>query len=171
MYTFKVRKIVKKLCYNRNSTSKWNYLQRYSMRELRVFYGWAKINGIRKREAISVIFENELDGDPDRKMKFINRMQDTVFVRAQTDQESKDSEGVSRAFTEFSIYMDDKNIKGSLSAALEFNFQADKNHISEEIREEIRSKLHDAYLKSHRGYKEPERKIHKVNPVQLEIFI
>lgn len=26
---------------------------------LRVFYGWAKINKIRKKEAISVIFEND----------------------------------------------------------------------------------------------------------------
>lgn len=27
---------------------------------LRVFYGWAKINKIRKKEAISVIFENDV---------------------------------------------------------------------------------------------------------------
>lgn len=33
--------------------------QRTKSKSLRVFYGWAKVGKIRKKEAISVIFEND----------------------------------------------------------------------------------------------------------------
>lgn len=55
-------------------------------KNLRVFYGWAKVNKIRKKEAISVIFEN--DRMPEEKtLKAIGKFQDTVYTRQQTDNE------------------------------------------------------------------------------------
>nr|DAP84156.1 MAG TPA: hypothetical protein [Caudoviricetes sp.] len=67
----------------------------------------------------------------------------------------KDAEHSNRTFTEYSIYLDDKQIKGSLKRALEVNFLADKNNVSEEVRKKIRSLLEKDFLLNHRGYKEP----------------
>ena len=119
----------------------------------RVFYGWAKINKIRKKEAISVIFEN--DGGFEKNDKKVKLYQNTVYTRFQTKDELKDAEQSNRTFTEYSIYLDDKQIKGSLKRALEVNFLADKNNVSEDVREEIRSLLEKDFLLNHRGYKEP----------------
>ena len=120
---------------------------------LRVFYGWAKINKIRKKEAISVIFEN--DAGFEKNDKKVKLYQNTVYTRFQTKDELKDAEHSNRTFTEYSIYLDDKQIKGSLKRALEVNFLADKNNVSEDVREEIRSLLEKDFLLNHRGYKEP----------------
>lgn len=91
---------------------------------LRVFYGWAKINKIRKKEAISVIFEN--DGGFEKNEKKVKLYQNTVYTRFQTKKEMKDAEMSNRTFSEYSIFLDDKQIKGSLKKALEVNFLADK---------------------------------------------
>ena len=120
---------------------------------LRFFYGWAKINKIRKKEAISVIFEN--DAGFEKNDKKVKLYQNTVYTRFQTKDELKDAEQSNRTFTEYSIYLDDKQIKGSLKRALEVNFLADKNNVSEDVREEIRSLLEKDFLFNHRGYKEP----------------
>ena len=120
---------------------------------LRFFYGWAKINKIRKKEAISVIFEN--DGGFEKNDKKVKLYQNTVYTRFQTEDELKDAEQSNRTFTEYSIYLDDKQIKGSLKRALEVNFLADKNNVSEEVRKKIRSLLEKDFLLNHRGYKEP----------------
>nr|DAR89061.1 MAG TPA: hypothetical protein [Caudoviricetes sp.] len=120
---------------------------------LRVFYGWAKINKIRKKEAISVIFEN--DGGFEKNDKKVKMYQNTVYTRFQTKDELKDAEHSNRTFTEYSIYLDDKQIKGSLKRALEVNYLADKNNVSEDVRKKIRSLLEKEFLLNHRGYKEP----------------
>lgn len=103
---------------------------------LRVFYGWAKINKIRKKEAISVIFEN--DGGFEKNEKKVKLYQNTVYTRFQTKKEMEDAEMSNRTFSEYSIFLDDKQIKGSLKKALEVNFLADKKNIAKEVREEIR---------------------------------
>ena len=56
---------------------------------LRVFYGWTRTNKIRKAEAISVIFENRSQRE-EKVQAFIGRMQHTVYVREQTEEEKKD---------------------------------------------------------------------------------
>ena len=95
---------------------------------LRVFYGWVKIGKIRKKEAISVIFEN--DRLPEEKqIRAINKYQNTVFVRNQTNKEKQDALGSNRVFTEFSVFLEDKGINGSLERALRVNNEADKNNI------------------------------------------
>ena len=126
---------------------------------LSVYYGWAKINKIRKKEAISVIYEN--CSIPPRSQNFVSKMQNTVYVRRQTPNEEKDALLNSRSFSEYSIFMNDKRIKGSLRLALQENFLADRNDVSEEERNEIRSKLEKAYMDMHPDYKEPY--------IQLEI--
>lgn len=125
-----------------------------------VYYGWTKINKIRKKEAISVIFEN--DYIPERNKNSVSKMQNTVYIRRQTPGEEKDAEGSVRAFTEYSIFMDDKKIKGSLELALKQNFLADENNVSEEERLLIKEALKKKYLEDHPFYKEPI--------VQLSLF-
>lgn len=120
---------------------------------LRVFYGWAKINKIRKKEAISVIFEN--DGGFEKNEKKVKLYQNTVYTRFQTKKEMEDAEMSNRTFSEYSIFLDDKQIKGSLKKALELNFLADKKNVAKEVREEIRRLLEKDFLLNHRNYKEP----------------
>ena len=132
------------------------------MSKLRVYYGWARLNKIRKREAISIVFEN-CQQNGEHAEKFLKRMQDTVFVRFQTDEEAKDAEGVNRMYTEFSIFLDHKNIKGSRQAALMENHNADSHHVSENIRDEIRDKLSRAFLSTHSDYKEPSEEVKLLN--------
>lgn len=120
---------------------------------LRVFYGWAKINKIRKKEAISVIFEN--DGGFEKNEKKVKLYQNTVYTRFQTKKEMEDAEMSNRTFSEYSIFLDDKQIKDSLKKALEVNFLADKKNVAKEVREEIRRLLEKDFLLNHRNYKEP----------------
>lgn len=119
---------------------------------LRVFYGWAKINKIRKKEAISVIFENGVQKRK-RTMSFVNRMQTTVYVRDQTEDEKKGAENAIRMYTEYSVYLSEQ--EGSLELALQANSEADRHNVSEEERSLIASKLRESFLDSHLGYKEP----------------
>lgn len=149
------------------------------MSNLRVWYGWAKLNKIRKREAISVIFENGKQSS-ERTDGFIRKMQNTVYVRYQTEEESKDAAGKSRMFTEYNIFMDDKAIRNSLDFALWENSEADANNVSANERAVIEKKLRTAYMSAHRLYKEPDPNFAKIQilkysqkvtePVQLELF-
>ena len=131
------------------------------MARLRVFYGWAKMNKIRKRPSLSVIFENGCQNE-ERVRRFINRMQDTIYERYQSEAEAKDAEGANRMYTEYSTFMDHPKIKGSLNAILKSNFSADENHVSVQKRNEIREKLRESFLRANPGYKEPMK--------QLELF-
>lgn len=123
-------------------------------KNLRVFYGWARLGKIRKKEAISVIFENDRMRE-ERTMKAIAKYQDTVYVRQQTLDEKRDAEGATRMFTEFSVFLSDKRIKGSLQRALQQNSEADRKNVSQKELAEIANKLREAYLESHPDYKEP----------------
>lgn len=115
---------------------------------LRVFYGWSKVNKIRKAEAISVIYQNRTQNE-DKLQSFVKRMQDTVYVREQTEKEQADGEFCNRMYTEYCIRMDDKEVKGNLEKALELNFEADKNNVSESERETIRTELCKHYKLYH----------------------
>lgn len=123
-------------------------------KHLRVFYGWAKLGKVRKKEAISVIFENERQRE-ERTLRAIAKYQHTVYVREQTAQEMQGAEGIIRVFTEYSIYLSDRHINGSLTMALKANSEADKNHISLKKRNEIEAALRSHYLLTHKDYHEP----------------
>lgn len=126
------------------------------MSNLRVWYGWAKINKIRKREAISVIFENGKQS-PERTSNFIRKMQNTVYERNQTDEESLDAKNCNRMFTEYTIFLDDKKVCNSLDFALWVNNTADGNNLPEKERAVIQAKLKAAYIASHPFYREPDK--------------
>lgn len=139
---------------NRLAALDAKYQRKHTTERLRVFYGWSKVNKIRKKEAISVIFENDTQRE-EKAMRFINKMMHVVYVRNQTEDEKKGAENAIRMFTEYSIFLNERRFQGSLELALKCNFEADKNNVSQEERETIRSKLRDCYRSTHPKYKEP----------------
>ena len=131
---------------------------------LPVYYGWAKINKIAKREALTVIFLNDDVGPRIDKDGYdgVSRFIEICHMRYQTKAELTDAKFTNRVYTIYSIFMDDKHINGSLEAALRTNFNADKNHVSENERKKILEKLKVHYMSKHRNYQEPTK-----TPVQL----
>ena len=130
---------------------------------LRVFYGWCKLGKIRKREGISIIYENE-EGVADHyrmKRSFLSA-QYNVCWRYQTEGEASDAKQLNRVFTEYCVFMDDKHIAGSLEAALRANSESDRYNVSPAERKRIADELRKWYMSEHRNYKEPIR--------QLELF-
>lgn len=131
---------------------------------MKVYYGWAKLGKVRKKEAISVIYENNVGvGEHHRMSKALKASQNTVYCRYQTDKEAEDAKLSNRIFTEFSVFMDDKRIAGSLERALQANSDADKENVSSAERKKIAELLRRAFLAEHRNYKEPLG-------LQLELF-
>lgn len=126
------------------------------MEKLKVYYGWAKLGNVRKRRALSVMFENEKQGcRSDRGQRCLRTIQDTVFERYQTEAEEKECRKQNRIFTEFSIFLDEKPINGSLERCLQVNSEADKNNVSMAMREKIAEVLRKAFMLDNPGYKEP----------------
>lgn len=145
---------MKTILQNRLSALDAKYKRKPVNKHLRVFYGWCRVNKIRKKEAISVVFENDTQRE-EKEMRFINKMMHVVYVRDQTEDEKKGAENAIRMFTEYSIFLNEKEFQGSIELALKCNYEADKNNVSQEDRETIRRKLREHYLSTHPGYKEP----------------
>lgn len=126
------------------------------MGKLKVYYGWARIGNVRKKRALSVVFENEMLGcRSDRGQRCLRTIQDTVIERYQTDEEMADGKRQNRIFTEYSLFIDEKPINGSLQRCLLINSESDKNHVSKAVREKIAEALRKAFMLSNPGYKEP----------------
>ncbi len=128
---------------------------------LKVYYGFSKINKIQKREAIQITFENEqgAGSDTSRSGRQLRKIMDIVTERWQTQQEASDASMHNRVFTTYYVFLDDKKIGGSLKRALLANSEADKNHVSEKDRANIKERLECAYLASHIGYREPTEEL------------
>lgn len=130
------------------------------MGKLKVYYGWARIGGVRKKRALSIMFENEKQGcRSELGQRCLRTIQDTVIERYQTAEEEKAGKHENRIFTEYSLFLDEKPINGSLEKCLLINSEADKNHVSKTMREKISEALQKAFMLSNPGYKEPCRQL------------
>lgn len=130
------------------------------MEKLKVYYGWAKIGNVRKKRSLSVMFENEKQGcRSDRGQRVLRTIQDTVIKRYQTEEEEKEGWTQNRIFTEYSLFIDEKPINGSLDKCLLINNEADRNHVSKAIRDKISEALRKAFLLANPGYKEPNSQL------------
>lgn len=130
------------------------------MGKLKVYYGWARIGNVRKKRALSVMFENEMLGcRSDRGQRCLRTLQDTVFERYQTDEEEKEGKRQNRIFTEYSLFIDEKPINGSLERCLLINREADKNNVSKAMSERISEALRKSFLFANPWYKEPDRQL------------
>lgn len=126
------------------------------MGKLKVYYGWARIGNVRKKRALSVMFENEMLGcRSERGQRCLRTLQDTVFERYQTDEEEKEGKRQNRIFTEYSLFLDERPINGSLERCLLINSESDKNHVSKAVREKIAEALRRAFMQTNRKYREP----------------
>lgn len=126
------------------------------MSKLKVYYGWAKIGNVRKKRSLSVMFENEVQScRSERGQRCLKTIQDTVFERYQTEEEEMDARQQNRIFTEYSLFLDEKPIKGSLEKCLQINNEADKNHVSKAMRNRIEEALRKSFLLANPGYKDP----------------
>ena len=86
-------------------------------------------------------------------------IQDTVIERYQTEEEEKDGRKQNRIFTEYSLFLDEKPINGSLERCLLMNSESDRNNVSKAMRERISEALHKAFLLANPGYKEPDSQL------------
>lgn len=130
------------------------------MSKLKVYYGWSRIGNVRKKRALSVMFENEIQGcRSDRGQRCLRTIQDTVFERYQTEKEEEEGKHQNRIFTEYSLFLDEKPINGSLDKCLLINNEADRNHVSKAIRDKISEALRKAFLLANPGYKEPNSQL------------
>ena len=130
------------------------------MGKLKVYYGWSRIGNVRKKRALSVMFENDAQGcRSDRGQRCLRTIQDTIFERYQTNEEEKEGKLQNRIFTEYCMFLDEKPINGSLEKCLLINSEADKNHVSKTMRERISEALRKAFILANPGYKEPSSQI------------
>lgn len=112
-----------------------------TLSNLKVYYGWAKLNKIRRNPALSVMFENSLDARSERGKKTLSRMQTTFYERRQTIGEAADGAKENRIFTEYSMFLFDKRVRGNLDYLLDQNMAADINNVPESTLFEVRSVL------------------------------
>lgn len=127
------------------------------MGKLKVYYGWSKIGNVRKKRSLSVMFENDAQGcRSERGQRCLKTIQDTVFERFQDEEEEKQGKLQNRIFTEYSLFLDEKPINGSLERCLLINSEADKNHVSRAMRDRISEALRNAFMLANPGYKEPD---------------
>ena len=130
------------------------------MGKLKVYYGWSRIGNVRKKRALSVMFENDAQGcRSERGQRCLRTIQDTVFERYQTAEEENEGRKQNRIFTEYSLLLDEKPINGSLEKCLLINSEADKNHVSKAMRERISEALRKSFMFANPGYKEPSSQL------------
>ena len=126
------------------------------MGKLKVYYGWSRVGNVRKKRALSVMFENEMQGcRSERGQRCLRTIQDTVIERYQTEEEEKDGRKQNRIFTEYSLFLDEKPINGSLERCLLMNSESDRNNVSKAMRERISDALRRDFVLANPGYKEP----------------
>lgn len=126
---------------------------------MNVYYGFAKLDTVIHREALTVMYINERIIPPRINkdgMDGVTRFMNVFYTRKQTAGEMEDAKVCNRIYTVFEIFLDDPEVKGSLNRALDFNYDADANNVSKAERERIRTALHDGYMKTHPKYIEPK---------------
>ena len=66
-----------------------------------------------------------------------------------------DAKAQNRMFTGYDLFLDEKPFNGSLELLLESNSEADKNHVSKNMRERITEALRKAFMLANPDYREP----------------
>lgn len=123
----------------------------------RVFYGFCKLNKVRKRQAISIIYENSSLVADSRSGLTLKKLQNNVCWRWQSDGEVSDASASNRVFTEYLIFIDECN--GSLDVALDRNYKADANNVPVAELNKIKDSLRSWFYVHNRDYVEPTRQL------------
>jgi len=115
--------------------------------KLRVWYGLRKLTEkVIKKPSIIIVFEN---GYLWRNDQSINRMMKVLHIRYQTEDEVKDAEGLTRVFTIWEIFLQDRKFNGDVEQAIAYNRQCDINNVQDneldEIEKKIKNEIYEFY--------------------------
>jgi len=115
--------------------------------KLRVWYGLRKLTKkVVKKTSIIIVFEN---GYMWKNEQSVNRMMTVLHTRYQTEDEMKDAEGGTRAFSIWEIFLQDRKFDGDVEKAIAYNRQCDAKILTEnelnEIEKKIRNEIYDFY--------------------------
>ena len=135
----------------------------FRKRNLKVFYGIDKLNKIMTKPCVSVIFENEVGGNLEKKEKKVYQRMHVVYWRYQTKEEAKDAEKSNRIFHLYSMFFD--KYKFDIEFLLSENYKADENHVSKDERELIKGLLRNKIKELYPQYVTDIKK-----PIQLSII-
>lgn len=124
----------------------------HELSNLNVYYGWSKLNKIRKKIALSVVFDNG-GGTTDRGMNTLKRLQNTCYIRKQTLEEAKDGKHHNRIFLEYSLFLNDKHFSGDLEKLLDCNYQKDINNVPADELERIKIALRNGFKTTYKDLK------------------
>lgn len=122
---------------------------------LKVWYGFDKITGVRRQRALRIRFENT-SGRYERKMKHVLRMGKTV-ERYQSIEEAESGQGAGREFTDWVIFIDKKPFFGDIEAVLQHNYNEDINHCSPDELERIRSELRNIFKSAYPNFSQKKQ--------------
>lgn len=137
---------------------------------LKVYYGFTRLNKVFKKRSLKIIFENERDRSG-RNLKRVQSWIKIVYIRNQSQKEEKDAELYNRVFTVYELFIDEKPWNGNIEALLEHNFKADYNHVSIEVRTELKDKLYMDYRFHYNNTDIGPQKITKTSIVkELSVF-
>lgn len=102
---------------------------------LKVWYGFAKLTKkIMRKPSIVIIYEN---GKSRTNEQSIKRKVHVIYERFQTEDESRDAEGLNRMFSRTEYFINEKPWKGNVEGIIHDNFIAEKNNVSETERLKI----------------------------------
>ncbi len=123
------------------------------MKNLRVFYGFAKLTPkiVRKQQLI-VMYENE-NFNVFGNDKWVNQKIHIIYERKQTRGEKKDAIFSNRMFTKYGYFIEDENFKGNIERVLENNFLADQKNVDVKTRKIIRDLLRKSYFEVYNAAK------------------
>ena len=114
------------------------------------------------KPCVSIIFENEVGGNLEKKEKKVYQRMHVVYWRYQTKGEAEDALKSSRIFHIYTLFFD--KYKNDIEFLLSNNYSADENNVSkgerELIRELLRKKIYELY---------PQYKTGKGKPIQLTL--
>lgn len=130
--------------------------------KLRVFYGFSKLNKIKRKYALEVYFENSINNS-EKNDRFISKCIYLVHTRQQTLEEAEDANLCNRTFLSYTMFIDEKPFNGDIDALLHHNAQADSKNVSSEELEQIRKKLKSYYFNEYRKQSS--------QPVQLSLHL
>jgi hypothetical protein len=134
------------------------------MSNLKVYYGVEKMNKIKHKPAICVLFENQSafrfdDKHTSYQERYVNRCMHLAYTRFQTAAEAAEAYKANQTFTGFSMFLDDNRFGNSLEKVLHFNSLVDDRNVGKSERDKIKMALYEKFKEIYPTYKEPIRQL------------
>ncbi|MGL4519332.1 MAG: hypothetical protein ACRCUJ_06570 [Phocaeicola sp.] len=126
---------------------------------MKVYYGVGKINKIKNKREILILYENQdsfrFQNGTSYQDRFVKRAMHLAYTRVQTKAEERDAMLSNRTFTAYSIFVDEKPFSGSLRKALQRNKDVESGIISEKELKAIYNALEEEFRNVFPSHSEP----------------